>query len=201
MRYGIILTLIWLAAVAVVFALTRKRPIFRKRWFKTGTVMGAAVLVTVIGLIPTIHRTQVFSSPEEAFQWKNQGEIILTLEGENSAFVAARDGASIYQVDCVARNGDGWSPSGGLSVERTVNASETATVIVYHLKDSRDYYVSVTVNSGDAVVTDSCGSVFYPAAQETVETETGTVGLYYWYAWVYDKDDSYRLMVDGTDVI
>ena len=201
MRYGIILTLIWLAAVAVVFALTRKRPIFRKRWFKTGTVMGAAVLVTVIGLIPTIHRTQVFSSPEEAFQWKNQGEIILTLEGENSAFVAARDGASGYQVDCVARNGDGWSPSGGLSVERTVNASETATVMIYHLKDSRDYYVSVTVNRGDAVVTDNCGSVFYPAAQETVETEAGTVGLYHWYAWVYDKDESYRLMVDGTDVI
>ncbi len=201
MWYGTILTLIWLAAVAVVFALTRKRPVFRKRWFRIGTVMGAAVLVTVIGLIPTIHRTQVFSSPEEAFQWKNQGEVILTLQGEDSAFVAARDGTSGYQVDCVARNGDGWSPSGGLSVERTVNASETATVIVYHLKDSRDYYVSVTVNSGDAVVADDCGSVFYPAAQETVETETGTVGLYHWYAWVYDKDESYRLMVDGTDVI
>ena len=201
MQYGIILTLIWLAVVAAVFALTRKRSIFRKRWFRAGTVMGAAVLVTVIGLIPVIHRTQVFSSPEEAFQWKNQGEIILTLEGENSAFVAARDGASGYQVDCVARNGDGWSPSGGLSVERTVNASETATVMIYHLKNSRDYYISVTVNSGDAVVADNCGSVFYPAAQETVETETGTVGLYHWYAWVYDKDESYRLMVDGTDVI
>ncbi len=201
MWYGIILTLIWLAAVAVVFALTRKRPVFRKRWFKIGTVMGAAVLVTVIGLIPTIHRTQVFSSPEEAFRWKNQGEIILTLEGEDSAFVAAMDGASGCQVDCVARNGDGWSPSGGLSVEQTVNASETATVIVYHLKNSRDYYVSVTVNSGDAVVADNCGSVFYPAAQETVETETGIVGLYHWYAWVYDKDESYRLVVDGIDVI
>ena len=201
MRYGIILTLIWLAAVALVFALTRKRPIFRKRWFRTGTVLGAAVLVTVIGLIPMIHRTQVFSSPEEAFRWKNQGEIILTLEGEDSAFAAARDGASGYQVDCVARNGDGWSPSGGLSVERTVNASETATVMIYHLKDSRDYYISVTVNSGDAVVADNCGSVFYPAAQETVETESGTVGLYHWYAWVCDMDDSYRLMVDGTDVI
>lgn len=201
MRYGIILTLIWLAVVAAVFALTRKHPIFRKRWFRAGTVVGAAVLVTVIGLIPMIHRTQVFSSPEEAFRWKNQGEIILTLEGEDSAFVAARDGASGYQVDCVARNGDGWSPSGGLSVERTVNASETAMVMIYHLKDSRDYYISVTVNSGDAVVADNCSSIFYPAAQETVETENGTVGLYHWYAWVCDMDDSYRLMVDGTDVI
>ena len=100
-----------------------------------------------------------------------------------------------------ARNGDGWSPSCGLSVERTVNASETAMVMIYHLKDSRDYYISVTVNSGDAVVADNCGSVFYPAAQETVETENGTVGLYHWYAWVYDMDDSYRLMVEGTDVI
>ena len=201
MRDGVILTLIWLAAVAAVFALTRKSPIFRKRWFKTGTALGAAVLVTVIGLIPVIHRTQVFSSPEEAFQWKNQGEVILTLEGKDSAFVAARDGTSGYQVDCVARNGDGWSPSGGPSVERTTNTTEKATVIIYHLKGSRDYYVSVTVNRGDAVVADNCDSVFHQVAQETVETENGTVGLYHWYAWVYDKDDSYRLMVDGTDVI
>ena len=93
MRYGFYYLLFFAGAPLVLWLLLRKRPIWARRWFRAGAVALIIVLGAALALIPR-KSVQTYSSPEEAFRYKNQGEVLLVLEGEQSAYVIAQQSSS-----------------------------------------------------------------------------------------------------------
>lgn len=81
MRYGFYLLLFFAGATLLLWLLLRKKTIWARRWFRVGAVALIIVLGAALALIPR-KSTQAYPSPEEAFRYKNQGEILLVLKGE-----------------------------------------------------------------------------------------------------------------------
>lgn len=196
MRYGFYCLLFFVGAPLVLWLLLRKRPIWAKRWFRVGAVALIIALGAALALIPQ-KSVQAYPSPEEAFRYKNQGEILLVLEGEQSAYVIARQSGSTYAYDLVARDGDMWRPVTGVSATPTVITSGSAVIRIYRYEDTGDYYLSVTDGSGQAVaVTDNRGSQFHRIG-DIYAVSGGTFSAYTYYAYVPDLDDAYQLTING----
>lgn len=200
MRYGFYYLLFFIGMPLVLWLLLRKRPIWAKRWFQAGVISLIIVLGAALALIPR-KSTQAYPSPEEAFRYKNSGEILLVLEGEQSAYVIAKQSGSTYAYDLVARDGGVWRPVTGVSANPTVIASGSAVIRIYQYGKTGDYYLSVTDGGGqDVTVTDNRGSQFHRLG-DTYAVSGGTFSAYTYYAYVPDLDEAYQLTVSGQAVI
>ncbi len=199
MRYGFYYLLFFVGAPLVLWLLLRKRPIWARRWFRASAVALILALGAALALIPR-KSVQTYSSPEEAFRYKNQGEILLVLEGEQSAYVIAQQSGSTYAYDLVARDGDMWRPVTGVSANPTVITSGSAVIRIYRYDKTGDYYLSVTDGGGQNVtVSDNCGSLFHRIG-DTYAVSGGTFSAYTYYAYVPDLDDAYQLTINGRAV-
>lgn len=96
MLYGLFLSLLFGVLLLALWLLLRRHPIWGKRWFRVGSFAFVVLLGIVFLLIPREVRTREYASPEEAFRYKNQGEILLVLGGEQSAYVVAEQGGNSY---------------------------------------------------------------------------------------------------------
>ena len=167
--------------------------------FRVGAVALIIVLGAALALIPR-KSTQAYPSPEEAFRYKNQGEILLVLKGEQSAYVIAQQSGSTYAYDLVARDGDMWRPVTGVSANPAVITSGSAVIRVYQYGKTGDYYLSITDGGGqDVTVADNRGSQFHRIG-DTYAVSGGTFSAYTYYAYVPDLDDAYQLTVNGRAV-
>lgn len=198
MRYGFYYLLFFAGAPLVLWLLLRKRPIWARRWFRAGAVALILALGAALALIPR-KSVQTYSSPEEAFRYKNQGEVLLVLEGEQSAYVIAQQSGSTYTYDFVARDGDMWRPVTGVSTNPTVITSGSAVIRVYRYDKTGDYYLSVTDGGQDVAVTDNRGSLFHRIG-DTYAVSGDTFSAYTYYAYVPDLDDAYQLTINGRAV-
>lgn len=199
MRYGFYLLLFFAGATLLLWLLLRKKTIWARRWFRVGAVALIIVLGAALALIPR-KSTQAYPSPEEAFRYKNQGEILLVLKGEQSAYVIAQQSGSTYAYDLVARDGDMWRPVTGVSVNPAVITSGSAVIRVYQYGKTGDYYLSITDGGGqDVTVADNRGSQFHRIG-DTYAVSGGTFSAYTYYAYVPNLDDAYQLTVNGRAV-
>ena len=138
----------------------------RKKWL---TII-VGVLVFAIGSIfmselPPEKFLRKFSSPQEVFNYSQQGEIVKVIEGEKSAMVLYTDEDEKGQ--CLIPKGEnGWQLE-TLSTFKTVYFKRTentkCTITIFRVKGTDDYYVNVNSNflDNEIEVSDSRNSDFF----------------------------------------
>ena len=193
-----IIRLLFSLAVIVAVVLIIKKSNGRKKWL---TII-AGVLVFAIGSIlmsefPPEKFLRTFSSPQEIFNYSQQGEIVKVIEGEKSAMVLYTDEGEKGQ--CLIPKGEnGWQLE-TLSTFKTVyfKRSENikCTITIFRVKETDDYYVNVNSNflDNEIEVSDSRNSDFFCIKTPAPGTE---MCAYTFYAYVPRIQDGYEIKIN-----
>ena len=183
-----IIRLLFSLAVIVAVVLIIKKSNGRKKWL---TII-AGVLVFAIGSafmseLPPEKFLRTFSSPQEVFNYSQQGEIVKVIEGEKSAMVLYTDeGENGWQLET-------------LSTFKTVyfkrSENTKCTITIFRVKETDDYYVNVNSNflDNEIEVSDSRNSDFFCIETPAPGTE---MCAYTFYTYVPRIQDGYEIKIN-----
>ena len=180
--FKIIRLLFSLAVIVAVVLIIRKNN-GRKKWL---TII-VGVLVFAIGSalmseLPPEKFLRKFSSPQEVFNYSQQGEIVKVIEGEKSAMVLYTDEGEKGQC-LIAKGKNGWQLE-TLSTFKTV-----------YFKRSENYYVNVNSNflDNEIKVSDSRNSDFFCIETPAPGTE---MCAYTFYTYVPRIQNGYEIKIN-----
>ena len=193
-----VIILLFSLAVIVAVVLTIRKNNGRKKWL---TII-VGVLVLAIGLalmseLPPEKFLREFSSPQEVFNYSQQGEIVKVIEGEKSAMVLYTDEGEKGQC-LIAKGKNGWQLE-TLSTFKTVYFKKLentkCTIMIFRIKGTDDYYVNVNSNflDNEIKVSDSRNSDFFCIETPAPETE---MCAYTFYAYVPRIQDGYEIKIN-----
>lgn len=193
-----IIRLLFSLAVIVAVVLTIRKNNGRKKWL---TII-VGVLVFAIGSIfmselPPEKFLRTFSSPQEVFNYSQQGEIVKVIEGEKSAMVLYTDEGEKGQC-LIAKGKNGWQLE-TLSTFKTVYFKKLentkCTIMIFRIKGTEDYYVNVNSDflDNEIKVSDSRNSDFFCIETPAPGTE---MCAYTFYAYVPRIQDGYEIKIN-----
>lgn len=193
-----VIILLFSLAVIVAVVLTIRKNNGRKKWL---TII-VGVLVFAIGSIfmsefPPEKFLRTFSSPQEVFNYSQQGEIVKVIEGEKSAMVLYTDEGEKGQC-LIAKGKNGWQLE-TLSTFKTVYFKKLentkCTIMIFRIKGTDDYYVNVNSNflDNEIKVSDSRNSDFFCIETPAPGTE---MCAYTFYAYVPRIQDGYEIKIN-----
>ena len=193
-----VIILLFSLAVIVAVVLTIRKNNGRKKWF---TII-VGVLVFAIGSIfmsefPPEKFLRTFSSPQEVFNYSQQGEIVKVIEGEKSAMVLYTDEGEKGQC-LIAKGKNGWQLE-TLSTFKTVYFKKLentkCTIMIFRIKGTDDYYVNVNSNflDNEIKVSDSRNSDFFCIETPAPGTE---MCAYTFYTYVPRIQDGYEIKIN-----
>lgn len=193
-----VIILLFSLAVIVAVVLTIRKNNGRKKWL---TII-VGVLVFAIGSIfmsefPPEKFLRTFSSPQEVFNYSQQGEIVKVIEGEKSAMVLYTDEGEKGQC-LIAKGKNGWQLE-TLSTFKTVYFKKLentkCTIMIFRIKGTDDYYVNVNSNflDNEIKVSDSRNSDFFCIETPAPGTE---MCAYTFYAYAPRIQDGYEIKIN-----
>ncbi len=193
-----VIILLFSLAVIVAVVLTIRKNNVRKKWL---TII-VGVLVLAIGFtlmleLPPEKFLREFSSPQEVFNYSQQGEIVKVIEGEKSAMVLYTDEGEKGQC-LIAKGKNGWQLE-TLSTFKTVYfkklENKKCTIMIFRIKGTDDYYVNVNSNflDNEIKVSDSRNSDSFCIETPALETE---MCAYTFYAYVPRIRDGYEIKIN-----
>lgn len=129
----------------------------KKVGFKTGILVVIAFVVLEVVFLLVVNDLVLYESPEKAFAAAHNGRIRAqcVLTGEETALVLGHDeNETVYSI--VDRTEKGWKiGSTGKIVTSKQLLPDGSTVMVFHKRDTADYYVELLFSDGkDHTVTD-----------------------------------------------
>lgn len=193
-----VIILLFSLAVIVAVVLTIRKNNGRKKWLTIIVgVLVFAIGVTLMSELPPEKFLREFSSPQEVFNYSQQGEIVKVIEGEKSAMVLYTDEGEKGQC-LIAKGKNGWQLE-TLSTFKTVYFKKLentkCTIMIFRIKGTDDYYVNVNSNflDNEIKVSDSRNSDFF--CIETPAPETGMCA-YTFYAYVPRIQDGYEIKIN-----
>ena len=193
-----VIILLFSLAVIVAAVLTIRKNNGRKKWLTIIVgVLVFAIGVTLMSELPPEKFLREFSSPQEVFNYSQQGEIVKVIEGEKSAMVLYTDEGEKGQC-LIAKEKNGWQLE-TLSTFKTVYfkklENKKCTIMIFRIKGTDDYYVNVNSNflDNEIKVSDSRNSDFF--CIETPAPETGMCA-YTFYAYVPRIQDGYEIKIN-----
>lgn len=197
MKYGIILCLLSASLIILLWQVLKRRTSVSRKGLFVAVVVVSVLFVALIALIPITHKQQKYSSPENAFHYKNSGEVLFVLEGEHSAYIVSESSSGSYTYDFVARDGKFWVPISGVSARPSIKRQGDIEVHIYRYGDTDDYYITVKSTSGHEIkISDNRDSTFNRAG-ETYDISGSTFDMYTYFAYIGAVDSTYNLEVNG----
>ncbi len=134
-----------------------------------------------------------FQNIEEAFRYYNKCEVILTVEGENSALaLGIKDGVIVR--DFFNKTNDGYSSFSGFGADNFIcSAREGISYDVFYVKKADEYYIRLYSSAGElSQISDSCDSVFYSLQPHPSDVTEARV----YYAFIREFSDDYYLKLN-----
>ena len=193
-----VIILLFSLAVIVAVVLTIRKNNGRKKWLTIIVgVLVFAIGVTLMSELPPEKFLREFSSPQEVFNYSQQGEIVKVIEGEKSAMVLYTDKGEKGQC-LIAKGKSGWQLE-TLSTFKTVYfkqlENKKCTIMIFRIKGTDDYYVNVNSNflDNEIKVSDSRNSDFFCIETPAPETE---MCAYTFYAYVPRIQDGYEIKIN-----
>lgn len=195
--FKIIRLLFSLVVIVVVVLIIRKNN-GRKKWFTI--IVGVLVLaigLTLMSELPPEKFLREFSSPQEVFNYSQQGEIVKVIEGEKSAMVLYTDEGEKGQC-LIAKGKKGWQLE-TLSTFKTVYFKKLenikCTIMIFRIKGTDDYYVNVNSNflDNEIKVSDSRNSDFFCIETPAPGTE---MCAYTFYTYVPGIQNGYEIKIN-----
>lgn len=191
---GIIRTILLLLVLISGWGFAEKRFHIHKRKARIVVLIVILLIVAASCIYPPEAIFLSFETPESAYDYSYGGDIILTLEGDNSALVVASDGPANYNHEIVPKRDDCWGMCFGFDTETIYGTSPNITIIVYRHKKSNDAYACITGLSEKVdEISDDLGSVF-----DVVSTNDSYPGYSNYYSYIGPWTEDYQVTVNGT---
>jgi hypothetical protein len=189
---SVIRIIFWSIVLIICFLIIKKSAVIKKsRWYSISFIV-AFLLYSLSCWVPVENAFITFSSPESAFRYTNSGDVMLVVEGEESAWVLGDEFS-----DIIPKSGSRWkfSIAGDLNTIISDISLNGIDFSVDHYMDSDDYYITVTNPNGGVIdVTDNRNSKFFHIEKYNNMLD---ITYYIYYAYVHDLDDEYTLIVNG----
>ena len=192
------IALLTLSVVGIV-VLSKKRNVPRNGKNVVLFIVAIILLDVLIMGLPLDRWLISYDTPEDAYYAETKRQPDLVLEGRESSFALAKDGAKI-EIGFYKREMNGWKLTGLNDYDsQFFRGSSEYSILIYHVKDTEDYYVSITflsLEKGETpTVSDSQGNTF-----SKLDLSSATTNTCEYYAYIKGFNESYRLTVDGVDV-
>ena len=180
-----------------IFIIMKIKSVKNKRRYIIASVIVTIVLIPVLSLLPIENYFMAFESPERVYKYMNfeSKDIVLTVEGENSAFVVGNNGsASSYLI--VPKGIDGWKIGTGANTKVVRHELfDGISVNVYQYKNTEEYYIAVLdMGGGTCEISDSRNSVFHPLENNSTNLPQKHIT---YFAYVNDFNSEYQLTING----
>ena len=115
---------------------------FRKKSVYVLSVFLCLILVTISAAFPPENLVIHFESPEQLFSYVNSGEIIEVIYGEDSCLILySHSDGTISHYIVPQKNHNYVIPNVFSSRRISHKFDETGMIDVYHVKDTKDWYV------------------------------------------------------------
>lgn len=209
MLYSIIRIILALAAAAVVFVMStysaeEKRFSPGRRGFESKAALAAAATfaaaVVALHLLPAENLIVGFSDPASAFRYNSTGEIMEINEYPDCALVIASTGDEKLTVHVLPVRNDGrWQLETIYNRRREVSTLHYCMVERLYVPHSDNCFVVVSHNTTGNISDTPASVVDNRNTRFTAVDYPDRVTFYYGY--VEDMSDDYRLYVDGQAVL
>lgn len=196
--YGIDILLLILLIVGLI--LIFKSKIRKKRLCSVLLAILLFILFILSSLLPIEEPFLTFPTVEEAFHYKYDCDILLTVEGNKSTQVICDLGhSSGYHSVVLPKTDKGWKPNIPLDtkiVEEKFTPSGAA-VMLQHFKQTDDFYLTILSSSGMDELSDNRNTEFQSLTGPSFLGKEIPPGHYY--ASLDGVDENYVLTIDGED--
>lgn len=192
--FGIIRTILLLLVLISSWSFVEKRFNIHKRKPRIVALIVILLVVAASCIYPPEAMFLSFETPESAYDYSYDGDIILTLEGDNSTLVVASDGPANYNHEIVPKRDDRWGMCLGFDTETIYGISPDITIIVYRHRKSNDTYICITGLSANInEISDNLGSVF-----DVVSKNDSSPIYSNYYSYIGPWTEAYQVTVNGT---
>lgn len=181
-----------LTVLIITFLVTRKiKKIKPHAWIIS--VCTTVAFLMLWSIFPLENHFLRFDSPEKAFKFANPlKKVSLVVDGEESSLVVSNQPKNVSLLEVYIRDGEKWRLGRNLLSREIMSAPEEYLIILYHCKNTRDYYVVVNSDVEIEQLTDNKNSTF-----DLLQWENGVVKNYTYYTHVVDYTDEYYLIING----
>lgn len=161
------------------------------------TMIFNLLFLLLLGFMPVEKLFLRFDSPNEAYEYTNSADILLTVDGNESTFVIGESKDAINHLIVPKSENDSWKIGIITDIKRVQsNLYENASINIYRYNNSQDYYIElISLQPGNVDVSDSIGTDFL-----SLEREVGPDGETYviYYAFLDNLPDSYKVTLGGN---
>lgn len=188
--YNIVNLLAWATLIMGMF-IVRKR--VKKKAFGVAVMVLAFIVVGVFSL--KINHSLLYDTPKDVMRYLFRGEIVDTVEGQDSCCVVTRKGNSNYEVTLLRKVENKYRLLGGTEKRHeTIHADSGEFVVILSVDGTTDQYAyGVFFEPADSgiQIKDTNGTVF-----KKVVTETGyPQNSVFAYAYIGQVEDNYGVYV------
>ena len=174
--YGIIRLIIFLIIFLIGFFIIKRSHIKNKKLILMLLLVLCMILCSLSFLIPFENSVKTFDSPEEAYNYKNNGEIIDVIYGEHSCLIIGTE-----TFDFILKTDNGYQISKLSDYKKVTDILEgDRHATVYNIVNSSDYYLlaGATITEDSCIVSDDGNSNFKIHITNIEDTEYYIVEFY-----------------------
>ena len=157
------------------------------------------VFLLALGFMPVEKLFLRFDSPNEAYEYTESADILLTVDGNESTLVIGESKNSINHLIVPKSENDSWKIGIITDIKRVQsNLYENASINIYRYNNSQDYYIElIALHEGDIDISDSLGTDFYQL-ERVVGVNSDTYIICYGY--INSLPDFYNVVMNGETI-
>ncbi|MFR0823387.1 MAG: hypothetical protein ACLU84_01070 [Clostridia bacterium] len=195
------LRMIFILILFILFIVLCKK---RKKEFSKNiiiiSIVFSAVVYIALYFFPIENLFYTFSSVQEVFNYQFNGEILDTINGNNSTMVVYSTNNNTYSYAVIPKNNNGWKIGTSFSLKKILQENYGSKIItIYKYQNSDDYYVIIAdpiVNKEDnfADIYDNQNSVFNHITNDLSNTNKKSI---IYYAYVNKLEKNYLININS----
>lgn len=199
-----VMKIVYIAIGIIIFTISSvilkksKFSFFRKNGIFISLFLSLVIIVLSL-FIPFENAFVSFSSPQEAFNHWQNGEIKAVLDGENSTMIIAEDYDNSNQIAIMpkAANKTKWKIGTAYNIKNIAKLrNDNVIFYIYSYKKTNDYYIIISIIDKNVnTISDNCGSDFILVDKNQT--------LYYYYnyvAYIKNYNDDYMIFINNEEI-
>ena len=201
--FGYIRLAIGIIIFAFLFWLIMKSKIVRKRKFYVFSGIVAFGVVVALSFLPIENLFITFDSPQAVYRYMSNEKLNdeIVVEGENCDLlinsISSSTSEKKREIFFVPKTSDGYKLYRPFASSLKVYIEDGFSFDVHRYKDTNDYFITFTVYSEDAEVSDKYNSEFYTRMTYNYVLKQTTIT---YYASIPEFDSDYFVVIDGKEI-
>jgi len=198
--FNVFRVFLWLAIIAVVFIWTKKSAVKKRGLIISLVALLSFALITVASVFPIENLFISFQSPENVFNYAENGEVDEVIYGKESCMVIYSNDKNTRAPYFTPKKEKGYKIPSYFGIKRiSQKFDQDGLFNVYHVLGTDDYYIvgfanadslRVDIYSGDNVLVANTKVI-------TIKSDSNSIRFY---SYIENFTTEYYLLIDGKRV-